>query len=227
MGWATIEVSNRTNPIAPALSNATSAAGGKVRSAVSQMARTAALRQELGLEDEATQGLLLALPDAKRAAAVEGHLDAWKALGLSIDLIDAAEARRREPGLVHDERLAGVPFQLGRLRFGDVVDVAKYAEVGDVQARASGGDADRRGVEPDRNQARVVRDVRRQQRADLVGDRAKARPIDDQRIRRRAGDNHLWLVLLGELFDLAVVDFLVRVQTVTHDVEQLAAEIHR
>ncbi len=63
------------------------------------LARTAALRQELGLEDEATQGLLLALPDAKRAAAVEGHLEAWKALGLSIDLIDATEARRREPGL--------------------------------------------------------------------------------------------------------------------------------
>jgi len=70
------------------------------------LARTAALRQELGLEDEASQGLLLALPDAKRVAAVEVRLEAGKAMGLNVDLIEAGEARLREPGLNPDAPLA-------------------------------------------------------------------------------------------------------------------------
>lgn len=71
------------------------------------LARTAELRRDLGLDDEAAAGLLVALADAKRVVAAEAKLEAWKALGLSIELLDADEARRREPGLSADAPLAG------------------------------------------------------------------------------------------------------------------------
>ncbi|MFG6487172.1 NAD(P)/FAD-dependent oxidoreductase [Roseateles sp. BYS78W] len=70
------------------------------------LVRTAALRQELGLDDESTTGLLVALTDTKRIAA-EARLDGWKALGLQIELLDAKQARQREPGLSTDAPLAG------------------------------------------------------------------------------------------------------------------------
>jgi D-amino-acid dehydrogenase len=80
-----------------------------VLAALSQLglARTAELRRDLGLDDEAADGLLIALADAKRAAAAEAKLEAWNALGLKIELLDADEARRREPGLNSDAPLAG------------------------------------------------------------------------------------------------------------------------
>lgn len=70
------------------------------------LARTAELRSELGLDDEPGEGLLVALADAKRLAATEARLESWKALGLQVELIDADEARRREPGLNAEAPLA-------------------------------------------------------------------------------------------------------------------------
>lgn len=71
------------------------------------LARTAVLRQSLRLEDEATEGLLVALTDAKRLAAAQARLDSWQALGAQVKLIDADQARLREPGLDADAALAG------------------------------------------------------------------------------------------------------------------------
>ena len=71
------------------------------------LARTAELRRSLGLDDEAADGLLVALTDARRVAAAETQLEAWKGLGLQLELLDAEQARRREPGLNADAPLAG------------------------------------------------------------------------------------------------------------------------
>ena len=71
------------------------------------LARTAELRNALGLDDESAGGLLVALTDAKRLAAAEARLEGWKALGLQIELLDAEQTRRREPGLSADAPLAG------------------------------------------------------------------------------------------------------------------------
>lgn len=70
------------------------------------LARTAELRRELGLDDESSAGLLVALADAKRLAAAEAQMDGWKALGLPVQLIEAGEARLREPGLNTEAPLA-------------------------------------------------------------------------------------------------------------------------
>ncbi|WP_162254429.1 FAD-binding oxidoreductase [Pelomonas sp. Root1444] len=70
------------------------------------LARTAELRHSLGLDDEAAEGLLIALTDARRLAAAEAKLEAWRALGLAVELLDAEQARRREPGLNADVPLA-------------------------------------------------------------------------------------------------------------------------
>ena len=70
------------------------------------LSRSAELRRELGLDDEATDGLLVALTDAKRVAAAQARLEGWKALGLQVELIEAGEARLREPGLNADAPLA-------------------------------------------------------------------------------------------------------------------------
>lgn len=70
------------------------------------LARTTELRRELGLDDEPSQGLLVALTDAKRVAAAEARLEAWKGLGLQVELIEAGEARLREPGLNADATLS-------------------------------------------------------------------------------------------------------------------------
>jgi D-amino-acid dehydrogenase len=80
-----------------------------VLAALSQLglARATELRHSLGLDDESTDGLLVALADAKRLAAAEARLEGWKALGLQVSLLDATEARRREPGLNADSPLAG------------------------------------------------------------------------------------------------------------------------
>ncbi|MBV8033585.1 FAD-binding oxidoreductase [Roseateles sp.] len=70
------------------------------------LARTTELRHELGLDDEASDGLLIALADAKRTAAAEALLEGWQALGLQVELIEAGEARLREPGLNADAPLS-------------------------------------------------------------------------------------------------------------------------
>ena len=71
------------------------------------LARTLEIRRSLGVDDEATQGLLVALTDSKRLAAAESRLDAWNAMGLQIQLLDAQQARHAEPGVNADAALAG------------------------------------------------------------------------------------------------------------------------
>jgi D-amino-acid dehydrogenase len=70
------------------------------------LARTAELRRDLGLDDEAAEGLLIALTDARRVAAAEAKLDGWRALGLPVELLDGEQARQREPGLNAEAPLA-------------------------------------------------------------------------------------------------------------------------
>ena len=89
-------------------------------------------------------------------------------------------------------------------------------------------DAHRARVEPDRYQARVVRNIRHQQRADAVGDRAKALPVDRERIRGRARDYHLRPVFARESLDLIVIDRFGRgIEPVGHGMVNLAARIDR
>jgi D-amino-acid dehydrogenase len=71
------------------------------------LARTAELRHGLDLDDEAAEGLLVALADARRFAAAEARLADWQALGLQAELLDGEQARRREPGLNAEAPLAG------------------------------------------------------------------------------------------------------------------------
>ena len=70
------------------------------------LARTAELRHNLPIDDEAATGLLVALTDARRVAAAEARLDGWRAMGLPVELLDAHQARQREPGLNADAALA-------------------------------------------------------------------------------------------------------------------------
>ncbi|KQV89216.1 FAD-binding oxidoreductase [Pelomonas sp. Root1237] len=82
------------------------AAGQLVALSQLGLARAVDLRRALGLDDEATDGLLVALTDAKRVATAQARLEGWKALGLQVELIEAGEARLREPGLNADAPLA-------------------------------------------------------------------------------------------------------------------------
>ena len=68
------------------------------------------------------------------------------------------------------------------------------------------GDADRAGIETRGDQTGVVRHVHEQIRADAVGDRAKALPVDHQRVSGSAGDDHLGLVLVRQFRLYRVVD---------------------
>jgi D-amino-acid dehydrogenase len=71
------------------------------------LARTAELRRELGLDDDATAGLLVAFTDAERLAAAHARLAEWKSLGVQVELLNAESARQMEPGLHHGAPLAG------------------------------------------------------------------------------------------------------------------------
>lgn len=68
--------------------------------------RVDSLRHDLGLDDEAATGLLVALPEARHAAAAEARLEGWRGLGLQVELLDGSAARRREPGLGAETPLA-------------------------------------------------------------------------------------------------------------------------
>lgn len=70
------------------------------------LARTAELRHGLPIDDEATDGLLVALADARRVTAAEAQLEGWRALGLRVELLDGTQARQREPGLNADAPLS-------------------------------------------------------------------------------------------------------------------------
>ena len=64
--------------------------------------------------------------------------------------------------------------------------------------------------------------------ADLVGDLAEAAEIDDARIGRAAGDDHLRPVLLGQPLDLVHVDqMVVAAHAVRHRLEPAARQIDR
>ena len=64
--------------------------------------------------------------------------------------------------------------------------------------------------------------------ADLVGDFAETAEIDDARIGRAAGDDHLGPVLFGEPFDLVHVDEMVlAADAIGHDLEPLARHVDR
>ncbi|NCT81536.1 MAG: FAD-dependent oxidoreductase [Comamonadaceae bacterium] len=98
------------------------------------LARTAELRRELGLDDEASDGLLVALTDAKRVAAAEARLESWKALGLQVELIEADAARRREPGLNPEAPLAAALA----LRHGGAGNARLFAQQLRLQAQRLG-----------------------------------------------------------------------------------------
>lgn len=82
------------------------ASGALVGLSLLGLARAAELRRSLPIDDESADGLLVALSDARRAAAAELRLDAWRAHGLQVELLDADTARQREPGLSADAPLA-------------------------------------------------------------------------------------------------------------------------
>ena len=68
--------------------------------------------------------------------------------------------------------------------------------------------------------------VDEQQRADLVGDRAERLEVDDARVGRRTGDDHLRLVLVCQPRHLVVVEQLgVVVEPVADEVEELGREV--
>src|SRR3546814_9332553 len=73
------------------------------------------------------------------------------------------------------------------------------------------------------HQAGEVRPVDHEVGADLVGDLAEAREVDEERIGRAAGDDELRLVLERQLFDLVEVDApVVPAHAVMHGDETLA-----
>ena len=66
-------------------------------------------------------------------------------------------------------------------------------------------------MRPAGDEARDVRRVEHEQRADLVGDLAKRRGIDAPRVGGRAGDDQLRSMLEGEVAHVVEVDDLARV----------------
>ena len=89
------------------------------------------------------------------------------------------------------------------------------------------GDRQRVGILPGSHQPGDVRHVDEQQRADLVGDGAKAREIQHARIGREARHDHLRLVFQRQRLDLLVVDQpAVRTHAVLNCMKQLAGEVH-
>ncbi len=78
------------------------------------------------------------------------------------------------------------------------------------------------------DQAGDVRHVHHQRRADALGDRAHPREIDHARIGAGAGDDHLRLVLIGELLELLVIDpLIVLAHAVRDDRVELSRKIQR
>ena len=78
------------------------------------------------------------------------------------------------------------------------------------------------------DQAGEMRHVDEQISADRVADLAEALEVDDARIGRAAGDDHLRLVLVGEPLDLFHVDALVvAAHVIGHRLEPLAGQVDR
>lgn len=69
--------------------------------------RLNALRRSLPLDDEAADGVLVLLRDARQAGPLQPRVDALAAAGLAVQVVDADECRRREPGLNPEAPLHG------------------------------------------------------------------------------------------------------------------------
>ena len=152
-------------------------------------------------------------------------------------LVDLEVARQRFPNataLAAITCISGPPCRPGNTaeliafscsRVGEDEAAARAAQRLVRGAGDEVGDADRASDRrPAAIEAGVVRHVDHQQRADAVGDRAKALPVDHARIRRRAGDDQLGLVLVREPLGRVVVDELgLGIEAVGDDVEPLAA----
>ena len=87
------------------------------------------------------------------------------------------------------------------------------------------GDADRRRIQPHGHEARIVRDVGHQQRADLVCDGTKTFPVDSERVGRGASDDHLGLRFERGFLRRVVVDLLLVVQAIRNEVIELARKV--
>ena len=84
--------------------------------------------------------------------------------------------------------------------------------------------AERRRMEPARDDPREMRHIDHEHRADRVGDGAEPREIDPPRIGRSAGDDEARLVLDRQRLDLVVIDRVrVRGHAVLDRVEPFAA----
>jgi hypothetical protein len=76
------------------------------------------------------------------------------------------------------------------------------------------------------DEAGEVRHVHHEDRADLVGDLAEALEIEDARIGRAPGDDHLRAALTGEARNLVHVDpMVVAAHAVGHHLEPLAGDV--
>lgn len=69
--------------------------------------RLTALRRALVIDDEASDGVLMLLREARQFAALQPRLDALATAGLAVQVIDAAACRAREPGLNAEAPLHG------------------------------------------------------------------------------------------------------------------------
>ncbi len=72
------------------------------------------------------------------------------------------------------------------------------------------------------NEACHVRHVHQQVGADFVGNLAELGPVDQLRVGRETGNDHLGLVLTGKLGHLVVIDQALLIQTVLHRIVLLA-----
>lgn len=84
------------------------------------LSRLTTWRRELSLDDEAGPGVLVLLQDKAHIKRVEAQLTLWREAGLCADLLDAAQARRMEPGLNPEtpfsQALALAPSSTGNAR---------------------------------------------------------------------------------------------------------------
>lgn len=74
---------------------------------VAGLERLAELRRELGLDDESHPGLLVLAASSTEHKALEAHAAAWAELGVPATWLSPESARRLEPGLAKEARLAG------------------------------------------------------------------------------------------------------------------------
>ena len=82
-------------------------------------------------------------------------------------------------------------------------------------------------VQAGRNQTRDVRHIDKQVRANLVRDLSELGKVDRTRISGRARNNHLGLLLLGEITQRIIIDIAVIIHAVRDDIIQQAGLVDR